>query len=62
MGELFSGPVTDRIMFYARRQAFEQRGTASPELRLRGIWTGTIAVPVGLIMYVRAFWKHNLRY
>lgn len=52
LGELCSGPVTDRMMMRARRRAMAGGKTASPEVRLQGIWTGAITVPVGLLMYV----------
>ena len=50
------------MMRRARRRAFERGESASPEVRLQGIWTGAITVPIGLIMYVRSFWKQNVLY
>lgn len=35
----------------ARRRALEQGRAAPLEVRLQGIWTGAITVPVGLLMY-----------
>ncbi|KAF8161396.1 MFS general substrate transporter [Crassisporium funariophilum] len=51
LGELCSGPVTDGMMLRARRRALQSGETVPAEVRLRGIWTGAILVPVGLIMY-----------
>lgn len=51
LGELCSGPVTDFMMYRARRKAIEHGGTAPAEVRLQGIWTGAITVPIGLIIY-----------
>jgi hypothetical protein len=39
----------------ARRRALEQGKTTTAEVRLHGIWTGTITIPVGLLMYVYQF-------
>ncbi|RDB25095.1 hypothetical protein Hypma_007426 [Hypsizygus marmoreus] len=52
LGELCSGLVTDAMMQRARRKALEQGINAPAEVRLQGIWTGAIAVPVGLLMCV----------
>ena len=36
----------------ARKRALEGGEAVSPELRLQGIWTGAITVPLGLLMWV----------
>ncbi|KAF9446143.1 MFS general substrate transporter [Macrolepiota fuliginosa MF-IS2] len=51
LGELCSGPVTDVMMQRARRRALGQGKTAAAEVRLHGIWTGAITVPVGLLIF-----------
>ncbi|KAK7472310.1 hypothetical protein VKT23_000430 [Stygiomarasmius scandens] len=67
LGELFSGPVTDVMMQRARRRVLERRANAQSkegteeevdedslvpaEVRLQGIWTGAITVPLGLLIY-----------
>lgn len=52
IGELFSGPITDLILQRARRRALNQGEVAPIEVRLRGIWTGALTVPAGLLMCV----------
>ncbi|PPR00070.1 hypothetical protein CVT24_008972 [Panaeolus cyanescens] len=52
LGELCSGPVTDAMMLQARKRALRDGKVVSPEIRLQGIWTGVVTVPVGLIMCV----------
>ncbi|KAG9221335.1 hypothetical protein CCMSSC00406_0009975 [Pleurotus cornucopiae] len=49
LGELCSGPVTDYMMRRAR-QRHEGDDEPAAEIRLQGIWTGAIVVPVGLLM------------
>ncbi|KAF7428915.1 hypothetical protein PC9H_008151 [Pleurotus ostreatus] len=49
LGELCSGPVTDYMMRRAR-QRHQGDGEPPAEIRLQGIWTGAIAVPVGLLI------------
>ncbi|THV06621.1 MFS general substrate transporter [Dendrothele bispora CBS 962.96] len=49
LGEVFSGPVTDMMMQRARRRIEEEEVPA--EVRLQGIWTGAITVPLGLLIY-----------
>lgn len=39
------------MMARARRQALIRGETAAPEVRLQGIWTGAVTVPLGLLMY-----------
>ncbi|GLB37958.1 putative major facilitator superfamily protein [Lyophyllum shimeji] len=50
LGELCSSPVTDAMMQRARRRALKHGVPAPAEIRLQGIWTGAIAVPVGLLI------------
>ncbi|KAF5355133.1 hypothetical protein D9756_005566 [Leucocoprinus leucothites] len=50
IGELCSGPVTDLMMQRARRRALSQGKAAPVEVRLQGIWTGALTVPVGLLI------------
>ncbi|XP_006461353.1 hypothetical protein AGABI2DRAFT_118249 [Agaricus bisporus var. bisporus H97] len=52
LGELCSGPVTDVMVQRARRRALEQGKAAPAEVRLHGIWTGAITVPVGLLINI----------
>jgi hypothetical protein len=61
LGELCSGPVTDIMVQRARRKALEQGNAAAAEVRLQGIWTGTITIPVGLLMYVCPFILKTLK-
>ena len=49
LGELCSGPVTDYMMRRAR-QRHEGDDEPAAEIRLQGIWTGAIVVPVALLM------------
>ncbi|KAK7472311.1 hypothetical protein VKT23_000431 [Stygiomarasmius scandens] len=65
LGELLSGPVTDGMMQKARRKVLLERknnkqetddgmdedSLVPAEVRLQGIWTGAITVPVGLLIY-----------
>ncbi|KAF5366026.1 hypothetical protein D9758_006737 [Tetrapyrgos nigripes] len=66
LGELFSGPVTDWMMQRARARALrrargkkvgegeedmDEEAMVPAEVRLQGIWTGAITVPVGLLIY-----------
>ncbi|TFK45023.1 MFS general substrate transporter [Crucibulum laeve] len=50
LGELCSGPVTDAMMQRARKKALARGETASAEVRLQGIWTGAVTVPIGLLI------------
>jgi len=63
LGELLSGPVTDGMMQRARRKVLERKidkqetddgmdedELVPAEVRLQGIWTGAITVPLGLLM------------
>lgn len=50
IGELFSGPITDLMLQRARRRALNQGEIAPIEVRLRGIWTGALTVPAGLLI------------
>lgn len=52
LGEICSGPVTDIMMQSARKRAIKNGGVAPAEVRLQGIWTGAITVPIGLLMSV----------
>lgn len=52
LGELCSGPVTDMMMQRARRKALVSGESASAEVRLQGIWSGAVTVPMGLLMCV----------
>lgn len=51
LGELCSGPVTDMMMQRARRKALVSGESASAEVRLQGIWSGAVTVPMGLLIY-----------
>ncbi|KAJ8509294.1 hypothetical protein ONZ45_g8508 [Pleurotus djamor] len=53
LGELCSGPVTDYMMQRARRRAIQQGSEVPAEVRLQGIWTGAVLVPVGLLIFFR---------
>ncbi|KAG6873140.1 hypothetical protein C0995_002514 [Termitomyces sp. Mi166 len=58
LGELCSSPVTDAMMQRARRKAVRHGAharDAPAEIRLQGIWTGALTVPVGLLMCVMLF-------
>ncbi|KAF8058748.1 MFS general substrate transporter [Lyophyllum atratum] len=51
LGELCSSPVTDAMMQRARKSALTDGASVPAEIRLQGIWTGAITVPIGLLMY-----------
>ncbi|KAF4620386.1 hypothetical protein D9613_000961 [Agrocybe pediades] len=62
LGELCSGPVTDRMMMRARRQAMKNGDAAPSEVRLQGIWAGAVTVPVGLLQVLSlSSWKVTLK-
>ncbi|KAF9478103.1 MFS general substrate transporter [Pholiota conissans] len=44
LGELCSGPVTDRMMRIARKRALKNGQNAPSEVRLQGIWTGAVTI------------------
>lgn len=50
IGEVFSGPVTDLIIRRARKRALRGGKPAEPEIRLQGLWSAAIFVPLGLLM------------
>lgn len=49
LGEAFSGSVLDWIVMRARRRLGGE--SPEPEVRLVGVWTGTILLPAGLLIY-----------
>lgn len=49
LGELFAGNVLDALVKRARRRL--GGGNPEPEARLVAIWTGAVALPVGLLIY-----------
>ncbi|KAJ6451594.1 MFS general substrate transporter [Mycena sanguinolenta] len=48
LGELLGGTVVDRTMYLSRKRS---GGEAVAEVRLQGIWVGTVLQPIGLLIW-----------
>lgn len=46
IGELFAGPVSDRVLYLYTKQ---HGGESKPEVRLQAMWPGFIILPAGII-------------
>ena len=51
LGELLGGSVIDRTMRLSRKRDPSLTNDPIPEVRLRGIWVGTVLVPVGVLIW-----------
>jgi hypothetical protein len=47
VGEIFSGPVSDKVLYFANKR---KGGQAEPEARLHATWPGAFILPAGVII------------
>ncbi|KAJ7598968.1 MFS general substrate transporter [Mycena floridula] len=58
LGELFAGPVTDRLILASRMKA---QGRILPERRLHAMWPGAVLLPIGLVIFGLMIRFHELK-
>jgi len=58
LGEVVSGPVTDKLMERSRKRD----GRVRPEARLRGMWPAIFLLPAGLLMFGFSISNHELKH
>lgn len=56
MGEFFAGPITDRLIYAARKKT----GKITPEARLYAVIPGAILMPIGLVLFGAMIHFHDV--
>jgi len=57
LGEIFAGPVTDRLILSSRKR----EGRVVPEARLQAMYPGVVLLPIGLVIFGLMIKFHDLK-